>query len=124
MENSEPQLDTIDDWWFQAFPLAPYISKPPGPKQMLNLVAYDISNPKRLARVAAVCEDFGIRVQYSIFECRLHPREFERLWSQLLAEMNPKEDRIVSYPMDAKCARETRTAGTMVCSEQVLCYLI
>ena len=74
--------------------------------------------------MAAVCEDFGIRVQYSIFECRLHPREFERLWSQLLAEMNPKEDRIVSYPMDAKCARETRTAGTMVCSEQVLCYLI
>jgi hypothetical protein len=38
---------------------------------MLHLVAYDISDPKRLSRVARVCKDYGIRVEYSVFECDL-----------------------------------------------------
>ena len=91
---------------------------------MLTIVAYDISNPKRLTRVAGVCEDFGVRVQYSLFECRLEPNEFKCFWARLLEEINPNEDRVVAYPLDARCARETQTAGTMVCSEQVVCYLV
>lgn len=91
---------------------------------MLTLVAYDISHPRRLARVAGVCEDFGIRVQYSLFECRLEPAEFERFWSRLLNEIDLAEDSLVAYPLDARCAREIRTAGTMVCSEQAVCYLV
>jgi CRISPR-associated protein Cas2 len=113
-----------EDWWYTAFPVVPYASKPPGPRQMLTLVAYDICNQRRLARVASVCEDFGVRVQYSIFECRLEPNEFERFWSKLLDTIDQKEDRVVAYSLDAKAARETRTAGTMICSEQVVCYLI
>lgn len=91
---------------------------------MLTLVAYDIASPRRLARVASVCEDYGIRVQYSLFECRLEPREMEHLWNALNAEIDPAEDRIVAYQIDARSARETRTAGTMVCSERVVCYLV
>ncbi len=112
------------DWWYKAFPVVPYISKPPGPRQMLTLVAYDISQPRRLARVAKLCEDFGVRVQYSIFECRLKPEEFERFWGLLLETIDSKEDRVVAYTLDARAARETLTAGTMICSEQVVCYLV
>ena len=61
----------MNDWWFQAFVQVPYKSSPPGEKEMLTLVAYDITNAKRLRRVADVCENFGVRVQYSLFECRL-----------------------------------------------------
>ena len=114
----------VDDWWFQAFPRLPYASNPPGPTEMLTLVAYDISHPKRLTRVAGVCEDFGVRVQYSLFECRLDPREFGRFGERLLQEIDPAEARVVAYPLDARCARETRTAGTMICSQQVVCYLV
>ncbi len=113
-----------EDWWYLAFPATPYASKTPGPGQMLTLVAYDISQPRRLTKVASVCEDFGVRVQYSIFECRLRPEEFERFWERLLETIDPKEDRIVAYSLDARAARETRTAGTMVCSEQVICYIV
>lgn len=112
------------DWWFEAFPVAPYATKQPGPKQMLYLVAYDIAHPKRLVRVAKACEDFGIRVQYSLFECRLEPDEFQRLWKAILAEMDDDEDRAVAYPLDARATRETLTAGTMVCTERVVCYLV
>ena len=91
---------------------------------MLTLVAYDISDPKRLSRVAKVCEDFGVRVQYSIFECRLDENEFIDFWLKLLEEIDEAEDRLVAYKIDARCAKETVTAGTMVCSEKVVCYLV
>jgi CRISPR-associated protein Cas2 len=91
---------------------------------MLTLVAYDISDQKRLARVARVCEDFGVRVQYSVFECRLDEAEFTEFWLQLLGKIDEEEDRIVAYKIDARCAKETMTAGRMVCSEKALCYLV
>lgn len=91
---------------------------------MLTVVAYDISDPKRLARTARVCEDFGVRVQYSVFECRLEEAEFTEFWLRLLAEIDEDEDRVVAYKIDARCARETLTAGTMVCSEKAVCYLV
>ena len=91
---------------------------------MLTLVAYDICEPKRLVRVARVCEDFGVRVQYSLFECRLDEREFLDFWLKLLCEIDENEDRVVAYKIDARSAKETLTAGTMTCSEKVVCYLV
>ncbi len=86
-------------------PRVAYAGHPPGPTEMLTLVAYDISHPKRLTRVAGVCEDFGVRVQYSLFECRLEPRESERFWQRLLREIDP---------------RETRTAGTRLARSRAI----
>ena len=91
---------------------------------MLTLVAYDIADPKRLARVAKVCEDYGVRVQYSVFECRLDEADFTNFWLKLLGCLDETEDRVVAYKIDARSAKETLTAGTMVCSEKVLCYLV
>ena len=112
------------DWWLDSFPLVPYEKAPPGQTEMLTLVAYDISNPKRLAKVARVCEDFGVRVQYSIFECRLDEAGFTDFWLRLLAQIDDEEDRLVAYRIDARCAKQTRTAGRMVCSEKALCFLV
>ena len=119
-----PDIPGTGDWWHTAFPLVPYETSPPGEKQVLSLVAYDISDPKRLARCARVCEDYGIRVQYSLFECRLEDSEFATFWLQLLAEIDETEDRLVAYQIDARAAKETLTAGNMVCSEKVVCYLV
>jgi CRISPR-associated protein Cas2 len=91
---------------------------------MLTLVAYDISEPRRLSRVARVCEDYGLRVQYSLFECRLEEEEFQNFWLKLLDEIDEREDRLVAYKIDARSAKETLTAGTMVCSERVVCYVV
>jgi len=114
----------MNTWWYEAFPELPYEKSPPGAGQMLTLVAYDISNPKRLGRVARVCEDYGVRVQYSVFECRLDENEFTNFWIRLLEEIDEHEDRLVAYKIDARSAQETLTAGTMVCSEKCICYLV
>ncbi|MBE2205592.1 MAG: CRISPR-associated endonuclease Cas2 [Chthoniobacterales bacterium] len=80
---------------------------------MLAIVAYDISDPKRLAKVARYCEDHGVRVQYSIFECRLETARFEDFWLGLEELIDPKTDRIVAYHICASCARSILSAGTM-----------
>jgi CRISPR-associated protein Cas2 len=114
----------MPNWWFEAFDQVPYEKSPPGEKEMLTVMAYDIADPKRLARVAKVCEDYGVRVQYSVFECRLDEDEFTDFWLKLLEEIDEDEDRMVAYKIDARCAKETLTAGTMVCSEKAVCYLV
>lgn len=114
----------MNDWWYQAFAQVPYQRSPPGEDEMLTLVAYDIADHKRLARVAQVCEDYGVRVQYSVFECHLENSEFEEFWLKLLIEIDEDEDRLVAYKIDARSAKETMTAGTMVCTEKTVCYLI
>ena len=119
--NSIPPAST---WFDEAFPRVPYQRGQPGANEMLILVGYDIASPKRLQKVARVCEDFGLRVQYSFFECHLEPAAFDCLWSSLLDLIDPDEDRLVAYRLDVASARRTLTAGTMVCAEKVVCYLI
>jgi len=65
-----------------------------------------------------------VRVQHSVFECHLEPGEFDILWLKLLDLIDETEDRLVAYKLDARCAKETETSGTMVCSERVVCYLV
>lgn len=111
-------------WFDEAFPRVPYQRGQPGCKQMLILLGYDIASSKRLQKVARTCEDFGLRVQYSLFECHLEPEAFHVLWSRLLEIIDPENDRLVAYRIDAASAKHTMTAGTMVCTEKVVCYLI
>src|SRR5687768_5373870 len=111
-------------WWFEAFPKVAYETSAPGEDEMLTLVAYDITGDKRLHQVAKICEEYGVRVQYSLFECHLNTDEFADFWLKLLMVIDEREDRLVAYKIDARSAKETLTAGTMVCSERVVCYLV
>ncbi len=117
-------LPPAEAWWHLAFPRLPYTRNAPGEKEMLSLIAYDIADSRRLSRVARICADYGVRVQYSLFECRLEEDELDTLWRRLLKEIDEREDRLVAYKIDARCARDTLTAGTMVCSEKVVCYVV
>jgi CRISPR/Cas system-associated endoribonuclease Cas2 len=47
-----------------------------------------------------------------------------RLKSERLEVIDEEQDRLVAYKLDARCAKETETAGTMACSEKAVCYLV
>jgi CRISPR-associated protein Cas2 len=114
----------VRDLWDDLLPFVPH-EKPPGNTYMLRLVAYDIADPKRLHRVAMICENFGVRVQYSLFECWLEDDDFERLWAKLQTAFKPDEDRLVAYVLDAAAVRRRLKAGnSMVLTEKKGCYLI
>lgn len=92
---------------------------------MLMVVAYDITDARRLRQVAKHCEDYGIRVQYSVFECRLEAGHFEEFWCGMMDLIDPEEDRIVAYRICAACAAEIRSGGIMQNTEQqkAVCYV-
>ena len=78
---------------------------------MLRLIAYDISDPKRLRLVAETCEDYGTRVQYSLFECWLEEPAFLALWEKLGTLIDPEADRLVAYTLDKTSASRRLTRG-------------
>ena len=68
------------------------------------VVAYDIktidnAGQRRLARVAATCERFGQRVQYSVFECSLSPLGIEKLVNELKTCIDESLDSVRIYQL-------------------------
>ncbi len=90
---------------------------------MLTLIAYDITDPKRLHKVAKLCEDFGMRIQYSVFECRLEADRFDQFWNRLTTTIDPSSDRVTAYKLCSACARDIRDAGVQTHSEKAVAYV-
>jgi len=59
------------------------------------LVCYDISNPKRLYRVAKTLEGYGSRLQFSVFECPLDKLRLAEVKSRLLDILHHEEDQVL-----------------------------
>ena len=75
------------------------------------LVAYDICDPKRLRKVAKICEDFGMRRQFSVFFCRLAPVDLVRLKSRLYDVINLDQDQVLFVPLCGRCAAAIEALG-------------
>lgn len=122
-----PRPSPPEGWWEEAFRWTPSPSEqrghPCGHSEMLTLVTYDITNHKRLAKVAKLCEDYGVRVQYSVFECRLESSRLADFWLDLEELIDPATDRIVAYRICSSCAREILSAGTMQNTSQAVAYV-
>lgn len=78
---------------------------------MIYFISYDVSNPKRLNKVAKTLENFGIRIQFSFFECEMEKEPLEELKSALLKIINKKEDSLRIYPLCQDCAAKTTSLG-------------
>lgn len=66
------------------------------------LVAYDVSTDtpsgkRRLRKIAEACQDFGQRVQYSVFECSVTEMQYEELIRRLVDIMSEQEDSLRVY---------------------------
>ena len=83
---------------------------------MLLVVAYDVNTEtkegrKRLRRVARACEDFGLRVQKSVFECVLRERDWVQLRARLLGEIDANKDSLRFYFLDESARGRTEHYG-------------
>lgn len=71
---------------------------------MLVLVTYDVvtktaAGQKRLRKVAKTCENYGLRVQNSVFECIVDATQFKQLQLVLQAIIDEKEDSLRFYQL-------------------------
>lgn len=84
---------------------------------MVVLVTYDImitegkNGPKRLRRVAKVCQDYGQRVQASVFECSVDPAQYVELKRRLEKEIDSKRDNIRFYLLGKNWQRRVEVLG-------------
>ena len=75
------------------------------------LVCYDISDPKRLRKVARTCEDFGYRKQLSVFLCRISATDLVRLRTRLYDLIDLAEDQVLFIPLCGKCVNQIEALG-------------
>jgi CRISPR-associated protein Cas2 len=73
---------------------------------MMVLVTYDVNTEtnegrRRLRHVAKECENFGQRVQNSVFECLVEPAQWVVLRNRLIELINPKTDSLRFYFLGA-----------------------
>jgi len=66
------------------------------------LISYDVSTEtpagrRRLRKVAQACQDFGQRVQKSVFECSVSEAQFEEVVRRLLEIIEKTEDSLRVY---------------------------
>ena len=79
---------------------------------LLHIVAsYDISDPKRLSKVARAMKSYGERVLKSVFECNLDRSRFVEMKKQIDEIIEPIEDSVRYYILCDKCAREVEYTG-------------
>lgn len=61
------------------------------------VICFDVTDKKRLRQVSIQLENFGQRVQYSVFECHLDQSQLDELKQRLHAIINIEEDHIRYY---------------------------
>ncbi|MGF7186246.1 CRISPR-associated protein Cas2 [Desulfitispora alkaliphila] len=69
---------------------------------MMVLVTYDVNTEdfegqKRLRKIAKQCENYGQRVQNSVFECLVDPTQFTELKLRLENIMDKEKDSLRYY---------------------------
>jgi CRISPR-associated protein Cas2 len=81
--------------------------------QIRYLVSYDICHPKRLRQVARVLEGFGVRLQYSVFECPLDDLRLAHLKSSLHSILNHDEDQVLFVSLGPSASDATLVIEAM-----------
>lgn len=83
---------------------------------MLVLVTYDVNTleaggRKRLRKIAQACEDYGQRVQFSVFEVEVDPAQWTRLKARLEGLIDPAHDSLRYYYLGANWERRIEHVG-------------
>ncbi|MDI6757919.1 MAG: CRISPR-associated endonuclease Cas2 [Endomicrobiia bacterium] len=83
---------------------------------MMVLISYDVATcelggQRRLRRVAKTCQDYGKRVQYSVFECEMEPAMWTFLRAKLIKEVDEEKDSLRFYFLGSNWKRRVEHIG-------------
>ena len=75
------------------------------------LIIYDISDEKRLRRIAKLMESYGVRVQKSVFETKLNLVRLSELKKKATELIDEKEDGMKFFKFCPKCWQKKDCIG-------------
>ncbi len=82
-------------------------------KKQLVVVAYDISSNKRRKKVSDLLEQYGTRVNYSVFECLISPAKLKKLKQEATELIDKKRDSILYYQLCGACIEKIDRHGNL-----------
>lgn len=67
------------------------------------IVAYDISSDKRRLKIAKILRNYGVRANFSVFECFLTEKQITKMKNELSIQVSPVKDIILIYYLCKEC---------------------
>lgn len=93
-------------------------------ERRLWMVSYDVSDHRRRRRLEQALQAFGVRVQYSVFECYFTLTEARFFLARLAADLDASTDSLRAYPLCAWCEQTLAEHGRGRRDEDKRVYLI
>lgn len=75
------------------------------------LITYDVPDDKPRTKLADLLQDYGSRVQYSVFEAWLKARQFAELRDRVAALMGDHRGEVRFYRLCALCQQNVSIVG-------------
>lgn len=72
-------------------------------KKEFYVVAYDIKSNRRRAKLAKFLGKYGVRANYSVFECMFTPGQLKLAKNKMQLWVNAKTDSVIFYPCCLNC---------------------
>lgn len=82
---------------------------------MNMIIAYDIADARRLVKIGRIMEDYGLRVQKSIFEAEIDERRFHEMKGRIELLIDKEMDGVKYFPLCNRCADRPIAIG--ICAE-------
>lgn len=71
-------------------------------ERILYIIAYDITDDKRLNRIRNFLKGYSTGGQKSVYECYLNDREFSKVVDEVKQIINENEDRVHIFQVDRR----------------------
>jgi CRISPR-associated protein Cas2 len=91
---------------------------------MFYVVSYDIPDDPRRTKVAKILDDFGDRVQYSVFECLLDKDLLEKMIDRLEKVVKLDEDSVRVYALCGNCEKVIKVIGQGEVTKEEKYYIL
>jgi len=91
---------------------------------MFLVVAYDIADDDRRRKVSETLENYGTRVQESVFECHVTPAQQTELQERLQELTVEREDNLRYYRVCQDCLAQSRVVGPVPLTSDPDYYLV
>ncbi|MCT4509906.1 MAG: CRISPR-associated endonuclease Cas2 [Tepidibacter sp.] len=79
---------------------------------MIYLISYDIVNDKKRTKLFKLLKNYGVRHQYSVFECELDEKKYVELIYKIRKIKVETGDSIMVYPICATCESKIVRCGS------------
>ncbi len=78
---------------------------------MYTVIAYDITDARRLHKVARIMEDYGRRVQFSVFEADISRRRLAEIQQRVANTIDDANDGVKYFPLCERCLQHVAVYG-------------